>query len=32
MNKREKAGIRNLNDLTAFIEYSSTMDEILDNI
>ena len=32
INKREQAGIRNLNDPTAFIEYSSTMDDILDNI
>ena len=32
INKREQAGIKNLNDPTAFIEYSSTMDDILDNI
>ena len=32
INKREKAGIKNLNDPTAFIEYSNNMDDILDNI
>ena len=32
INKREQAGIKNLNDPTTFIEYSSTMDDILDNI
>ena len=32
ISKREQAGIKNLNDPTAFIEYSSTMDDILDNI
>ena len=30
--KREKAGLKNLNDLTAFIEHSNTMDDILDGI
>ena len=28
INKREQAGVKNLNDPTAFIEYSSTMDDI----
>ena len=32
INKREQAGIKILNDPTAFIEYSSSMDDILDNI
>ena len=32
IEKREQAGIKNLNDPTAFIEHSSTMDDILDNI
>ena len=32
INKREEAGIKNLNDPTAFIEYSNTMADILDNI
>ena len=32
INKREQAGIKNLNDPTAFTEYSDTMDDILDNI
>ena len=32
INKREQAGIKNLNDPTAFIEYSNSMDDILDNI
>ena len=32
INKREQAGIKNLNDTTAFIEYSNRMDDILDNI
>ena len=31
-DKREKAGIKNLKDPTAFIEHSSTMDDIHDNI
>ena len=32
INKKEQAVIKNLNDSTAFIEYSSSMDDILDNI
>ena len=32
INKREQTGIKNLNDPRAFIEYSNTMDDILDNI
>ena len=32
MNKREQAGIKNLNDTTAFIECSPTMDDFLHNI
>ena len=32
INKREQAGIENLNDPAGFLEYSSTMDDILDNI
>ena len=32
INKEEKAGLKNLNDSTTFIEYSSTMDDNLDNI
>ena len=32
INKREQAGIKILNDPTAFTEYSSSMDDILDNI
>ena len=28
IDKREKAGIKNLNDPTTFIEYSSTIDDI----
>ena len=32
INKRKQVGIRNLNDPAAFIEHSSTMDDILDNI
>ena len=32
INKREKAVLKNLNDLTAFIEHSNTMDDILNNI
>ena len=31
MKKREKAGLKNLNDPTAFIEHSDTMDDILDD-
>ena len=30
--KREEAGIKNLNDPSAFIEYSNTMDDIYNNI
>ena len=29
IDKREKAGIKNLNDPTTFIEYSSTIGDIL---
>ena len=32
INKREQAGIKNLNDLHAFIEYSSDMNDVLDDI
>ena len=32
IEKREQAGIKNLNDSTAFIEYSNSMDDILGNI
>ena len=32
IDKREKTGIKNLNDTTAFIEYSLTMDDIYQNI
>ena len=32
IDKREKAGIKNLNDTTAFIEHSSTVDDIVENI
>ena len=32
IEKRENAGIKNLNDLNAFIEYSNTMDEVYNNI
>ena len=32
MNKREQAGIKNLNDPKAFIEYSDDMDDVLDDI
>ena len=32
INKREKAGIKNLNDPDAFIEYSNDMDDVLDDI
>ena len=32
INKREQASIKNLNDPSALIEYSNTMDDILDNI
>ena len=32
INKREQAGIKNLNDPKAFIEYSNDMDDVLDNM
>ena len=32
INKREKAGIKDLNDTDAFIEYSEDMDDVLDDI
>ena len=32
IEKREKAGIKNLNDKNAFIEYSNSMDDIYDDI
>ena len=32
INKREQAGIKNLNDPHAFIEYSNDMNDVLDNI
>ena len=32
INKREQAGIKILNDPKSFIEYSSDMDDVLDNI
>ena len=32
INKREQAGIKNLNDPHAFIEYSDNMDDVLDDI
>ena len=32
INKREQAGIKNLNDPKAFIEYSNDMDDVLDDI
>ena len=32
INKREQAGIKNINDPKAFIEYSDDMDDVLDNI
>ena len=32
INKREQAGIKNLNDPKAFIEYSDDMNDVLDNI
>ena len=32
INKREQAGIKNLNDPLAFIEYSSDMNDVLDDI
>ena len=32
IDKREKAGLKNLHDKNAFIEHSNTMDDILENI
>ena len=32
INKREQAGIKNLNDPHAFIEYSGDMDDVLNDI
>ena len=32
IDKREKAGLKNLNDKNTFIEYSNAMDDIYDNI
>ena len=32
VKKRENAGIKILNDPTAFIEYSNTMDDVYNNI
>ena len=32
INKREQAGIKNLDDPKAFIEYSDDMDDVLDDI
>ena len=32
INKREQAGIKNLNDPHAFIEYSGDMNDVLDDI
>ena len=32
IEKRENAGIKNLNDPNAFIEYSNTMDDVYNNI
>ena len=32
IEKRDNAGIRNLNDRSAFIEYSDTMDDFYSNI
>ena len=32
MKKRENAGIKNLNDPNAFIEYSNTMDDVYNKI
>ena len=32
INKREQAGIKNLNDLHAFIEYSNDMNDVLQDI
>ena len=32
IDNREKAGMENFNDPTAFIEYSNTIDDVLKNI
>ena len=32
INKREQVGIKNLNDLHAFIEYSNDMNDVLEDI
>ena len=32
MNKREQVGIKNLNDPHVFIEYSSNMNDVLEDI
>ena len=32
INKREQAGIKNFNDPQAFIEYSSDMNDVLEDI
>ena len=32
MNKREQAGVKNLNDPHTFIEYSSDMNDVLDDV
>ena len=32
MKKRENAGIKNLNDPNAFIEYSNSMDDVYKSI
>ena len=32
IEKRENAGIKHLNDPTAFVEYSNTMDDVYGNI
>ena len=32
IEKREKVGLKNLNNPTAFIEHSSTMNDIFENI
>ena len=32
IKKREDEGTKNLNDLSAFIEYSNTMDDFYNNI
>ena len=32
VDRREKSGLKNLNDKNTFIEHSNTMDDILENI